>query len=1442
VADARSALLAVRQFLRKTARRARRPLSVRSHLVVLVLAALLPVLCFSAAIVVLFNANEREAVEHGLRGTTRALVAAVDRELKSSITSLEALAASKRLAAGELRAFYDDALRALQAQPTWVTISLATPAGEQLVNILQPFGTALPPVADGVKEVARTRRPAVGDLGPEALGDGREFAVRVPVFRDRALTHVLTAVVAPRGMSEVLAEQQLPSVWIGTIVDRTNTIVARTQDAGRFVGASADPLLSGPSAEPPRGWIRGMNREGVLSYVAYARSSFSGWTVALMVPAAVIDAPLERSLGMVAGAGVLFALVGALTASVIGRRIASPLAALSASAAALGRGETPVISASPVAEVDAVARAMETAGRDREKIEAALRDTEERSRLMAERFHALAQLAPIGLFRADADGRYVYVNERWCEITGRAAPEATGDGWQEALHPDDRARVVSEWRDAVPEHRPFASEHRFRRHDGATRFVTAHALPERGANGEAVGYVGAIADVTDRKHAEMERERLLRLEQAARAQAEDAEQRSAFLTHATGILGSSLDYDSTLATVARLAVPRLADMCAVDVVAEDGTIQRVALVHVDPRKEAIARLLWRRDPFDPDATTGTPRVLRTGESEFHPEVSDSLLAARARDPEQLRLFQAIGIKSAMIVPLVARGRSLGAMTFVCGDSDRRYREVDLVLVEGLARRAALAVDNARLYQESERRRREAQELLQAAGALTEDLDLAAVADRIVQRVLPLFRVHSAVLRLLQPEGSLVSVALAGRSRELVEPGDVVPPGVGIVGRAISERRPVWTRDVLRDTRVVLTEAFRRRLEAMGHRAVLAAPLAVKGQIIGVLSLADGAARTFSESEVALLQGLADQAALAVRNVQLFAAEQAARAEAERGGREATVVADLARRINASHDLDAILRSVAESARTLCRCAGVRIAILDAGRDVMVLRDSIGAAPLMNLGFAIERGEGIGGLAWDIGAPVRSADVRRDARFTSEYLPIGEADGIVACMVAPIRIGVRVEGLIYVHDRGARPFTERDEAVLAALADHAAVAVRNAQFLGREQAAREEAEAANRAKDDFLAVLSHELRTPLSAMLGWTRMLRTGLLDAEKVEHALESIERNTQLQAQLINDLLDVSRIIAGKLELERRAVDLGAVIEQAVGSVQPDADTKGIRVETILDGSPAPVEGDPVRLQQVVVNLLTNAVKFTPAGGRVDVRLERDGGSARITVRDTGQGIESDLLPHVFDRFRQGQNPSRASGGLGLGLAIVRHLVELHRGTVRADSAGKGRGAAFTVELPVASDRRLPRRGRAFAARIPAGARDASEVRLDGVQALIVDDHADSLEVVRTALQCHGAEVTAAASVEEAAAVLTRAKIDVLVSDLNLPDADGYDLIRRLRAMERGSGGRAMPAVALTAHASDQDRERALAAGFSAHVAKPVDPGELARVIADAVGEITDD
>ena len=395
----------------------------------------------------------------------------------------------------------------------------------------------------------------------------------------------------------------------------------------------------------------------------------------------------------------------------------------------------------------------------------------------------------------------------------------------------------------------------------------------------------------------------------------------------------------------------------------------------------------------------------------------------------------------------------------------------------------------------------------------------------------------------------------------------------------------------------------------------------------------------------------------------------------------------------------------------------------------------------------------------------------------------------------------------------------------------------AASLVRERDARQHAEEADRLKDEFLATLSHELRTPLTSILGWASMIRNGEVEGSNASRAIETIERNARSQARLIDDLLDVSRIITGNLRLDLHPLNLAPIVEAALDALRPTADVKGMKLQTRFDPGQCLVKGDPNRLRQVIWNLLSNAIKFTPRHGSVSIDLTCVESTARLTVRDTGDGIAPEFLPYVFDRFRQAEGSiSRKQGGLGLGLAVARHLVELHGGTIRAESEGIGKGAVFTVALPLAQERRDPARAEERKREVERRRSRTGALRLDGVHVLLVEDDDDSRKLLGTMLKRYGARVTSTKSAAEALAVFEGELPDLLISDIGMPDQDGYELMRKLRALPPERGGKT-PAIALTGYASRKDRDRALNSGYQQHMAKPIEQVDMIKAIAALVG-----
>ena len=455
--------------------------------------------------------------------------------------------------------------------------------------------------------------------------------------------------------------------------------------------------------------------------------------------------------------------------------------------------------------------------------------------------------------------------------------------------------------------------------------------------------------------------------------------------------------------------------------------------------------------------------------------------------------------------------------------------------------------------------------------------------------------------------------------------------------------------------------------------------------------------------------------------------------------------------------------------------------------------------------------------------LRIDDVTKDPRYARLAEPVGDgADQIAVRSYLAVPVVSRSRevfgGLYFGHSRPGM-FAVRHAQFAAGIASWAALALDNARLY-------KSAQDANTLKDEFLATLSHELRTPLNAMLGWTHLLRSGSLSHEMQQRALEALERNGRAQAQLVDDLLDVSRIVSGRLQIRSEDVDVETVVVSAVDTIRPAAVAKSLDLNLRMPDARVMVKGDPDRLRQILWNLLTNAVKFTPARGRIDVELRLPPGEAEVIVRDTGLGIRQEFLAHVFERFRQADSShSRQHGGLGLGLAIARHLVEAHGGSITVDSTGEHQGATFTVRLP------------AHVVHEAAHAQQTAQLQrgttLKGLQILVVDDERDAREFLGALLRVHGADVELAASAGEALGRLTSRHVDVLLADVGLPDQDGYALIQAIRSMTTATGS--VPAVAVTAYAGLRERARAFEAGYGWHVAKPIDPDQLLAIVATA-------
>jgi PAS domain S-box-containing protein len=808
----------------------------------------------------------------------------------------------------------------------------------------------------------------------------------------------------------------------------------------------------------------------------------------------------------------------------------------------------------------------------------------------------------------------------------------------------------------------YGIEHGISHTDGTRRILSINASPLFNAEGQIINIIAAFSDITERKQTEDERVQLVQ-EQAARAVAENSQQKSAFLAGVSAVLSSSLEYEQTLQSVAKLAVPYFADWCSVDLLNDDRTIGRVAVAHSDPEKVKFGWELAQRFPRHLDDGYGIAKVMQTGQVEIGIEITDEQLAAAVPNAEYLEIIRGVGLKSCIIAPLQARGRVLGSITFVFTESDRRYRLEDIPLAEDLAQRAAMAIDNARLYNETQQAKLAAElaanrtaRLLAVMTALSESLTSAQVAQVIIEQAMSALGASCGLVAVLNQKTSELEIIQAigyEHVGEFLRSFSIHAPYP--LAEAVRSGQPVWLETL--ENRIARYPDLAQAYAKVGSKAWISVPLLIEGQAVGGLSLSFSAVPGLSESDRAFVLALAQQSAQSIDRARLYESESQARAQAE---------------------------------------------------------------------------------------------------------------------------------------------------------------------------------AANRIKDEFLAVLSHELRTPLNPILGWTRLLRRGTLDSGKTAVALETIERNAELQVQLIEDLLDISRILQGKLSLNSTPINLKTTLKAAIETVSLAAEAKNIQIQTQLEPNVGDVLGDATRLQQVVWNLLTNAIKFTPTGGRIEVELKTIDSSAQIQVRDTGKGIKPEFIPYVFDTFRQADSSiTRTFGGLGLGLAIVRHVVELHGGTVKAESCGEEQGATFTVTLPL-----LARSNDAIREQKDSLSLKAHTSPLARLCILAVDDEIDNLDLVQCILEEAGATAIAVSSATEALQQLTKLKPDVLIADIGMPQIDGYKLIHQIRQLSTEEGGQ-IPAIALTAYAGETNQQQALAAGFQRHLPKPVDPETLVQTIEQLLPQI---
>ncbi|WP_413161561.1 PAS domain S-box protein [Capilliphycus salinus ALCB114379] len=1073
------------------------------------------------------------------------------------------------------------------------------------------------------------------------------------------------------------------------------------------------------------------------------------------------------------------------------------------------------------------------------ELEVAERQRAEKSaREMEGYFRAIADLVPDLLWRNDLTGDTSWYNRRWLNYTGQTLEEAQGYGWLDVIHPDDRAQSLANFQNAVNQGYSLRQEHRIRGADGRYRWFLVRAEPQRDERGQIMCWFGAATDIDDRKQAELalrDREALLAAELA---NTKLLQQISSKLITEDRI---EVLYEQIIEAATALMGSDMASLQILD--PERNQLRLLAWKGLDPASAAF----WEWVSLNSSSTCGV--ALYTGERILVSDVETWDLIAGTED---LNYYSLSGIRAVQSTPLISRSGRFVGMISTHWRSPYKPSEREFALLDLLARQTADLIERKQAEDQlraSEEKYRTLFNSIDEGFCIIEMLfdDNSKPIDYRFLEINPSFEQQTG---LVNAEGKRMRQLAPKHEEHWFEIyGRVALTGESTRFENRAEQLGRWF-DVY---------AFRWGEPADGLVAVLFKDITDRKQVerereqflavgsdLQAITNTNGYFQWVSPTFERIL-GLTVEEMTSRPWVEFVHPDDIAQSVSETeslfSGRETVAFENRYRHKDGSYRWFLWNARLSPSEQILY---GAAVDITERKQAEAALRQSedrlrmaINSAKLGTWDWNLITNQ----LIWDANCKAmfglsEEAEINIDVFFQAlhpddrdrlekvvqeslnfahggnydvEFRTIGISDGIERWIAA--------KGQVYFDGAGN---AQRFIGTVLDITARKQAELERDRLLEREQAARAEAERANRIKDEFLAVLSHELRTPLNPILGWTKMLQTRKLNPTKMAEALAVIERNVMLQTQLINDLLDLAKILRGKLSLDATPVDLSAVMEAALETVKTAATAKSISLHPILPDI-GWVFGDAARLQQIVWNLLSNAIKFTPEGGRIDISLEKDGKQAKITVKDTGRGVTPDFLPHIFESFRQ-ENSSiaRSHGGLGLGLAIVRQLVEAHGGTITAESRGVGFGATFTVRLPLL-DRTAQAEATDFSSQ--------SSLDLTGIRVLAVDDHRDTCQLIAALLTGYGASVVTLTSAMEVSATLESFQPQVLLSDIGMPEVDGFTLLQQIRSLPPEKGGQT-PAIALTAYAKVEDRRRALASGFQEYLTKPLDFEQLVEAV----------